>query len=82
MYSVYRSKEDNQYYNMMGVYPERYKEVTDEEVKKIYDHRAMALLYYYRSKNDQNSVRILTKHHKNCAEHIAKTMRSQGKERE
>lgn len=82
MYSIYRSKEDNKYLDMMGIYPERYHETEDEEVKKIYDHRAMALLYYYCSQKDKDSVQILTKHHKNCAEHIAKTIRSQGKERE
>ena len=82
MYSVYRSKEDNKYYEMMGVYPEHYKQVKDADVKKIYDHRAMALLHYYRSQNDHASVQILTKHHKNCALHIAKTSCMQGKERE
>lgn len=82
MYSVYRSKEDNKYFDMMGIYPERYKQVHDKDVKKIYDHRAKALLHYYQSINDKESVRILTKHHRNCAEHIANLARTKGRERD
>ena len=67
MYSIYRSKEDNKYHEMMGVYPEYYHQTKAEDIKKIYDHRAKALMHYYYSKKEFATVQILTKHHKNCA---------------